>query len=303
MATGQVASQTTRHPTIMVWDSQTLETLSILKGFHQRGVCALSFGLGNEPVVASVGLDDNNSVAIYDWKKGTLLADARGHSDRIFEIEFSPAGGLVTCGVKHVKFWEWSGAGLKGRAGTFGKAPIQTMLCIAFSSRGDCFTGALSGDVYQWSGGNCTQVIAKAHDGPTYAITAAPQGRGYLTAGKDGKIRVWDDRFQATSRDIKLDVIMSDGAPPTARAIEWIPEQGRILLATATSDILEIDEKSGKFAYIMSGHHEGEAWALATHPSAPLFATGSDDKTVRIFDMATRRQVFRIPNEEVGILG
>lgn len=33
--------------------------------------------------LASVGLDAKNTVCIWDWRKGTLLASATGHSDRV----------------------------------------------------------------------------------------------------------------------------------------------------------------------------------------------------------------------------
>ncbi len=32
---------------------------------------------------------------------------------------------------------------------------------------------------------------------------------------------------------------------------------------------------------VTGGHSEGELWALAPHPSQDIFATGSDDKTIR----------------------
>ena len=35
------------------------------------------------PHLASVGLDAKNTVCIWDWRKGKLLASATGHSDRV----------------------------------------------------------------------------------------------------------------------------------------------------------------------------------------------------------------------------
>ncbi|XP_076740495.1 uncharacterized protein LOC112434863 [Maylandia zebra] len=55
--------------------------------------------------LASVGLDAKNTVCIWEWKRGKILATATGHSDRIFDICWDPfqQSRLVSCGVKHIK--------------------------------------------------------------------------------------------------------------------------------------------------------------------------------------------------------
>ena len=68
--------QVGRDPAIHVWDAETLKTAAILKGQHQRGVCACDFS-GDGKRLASVGLDDNHTIVVWDWKKGEKLATTR----------------------------------------------------------------------------------------------------------------------------------------------------------------------------------------------------------------------------------
>ncbi len=76
-------------------------------------------------MLASVGLDDHHTLNVWDWGRGKVMASARGHGDRIFDVQFSPASDhtptLVTCGVKHIKFWTLCGNTLSGKKGIFGK--------------------------------------------------------------------------------------------------------------------------------------------------------------------------------------
>lgn len=56
--------------------------------------------------LASVGLDDNHTICVWDWKKGEKLATTRGNKDKIFSIKWNPHGGdkLVTVGVSYKEF-------------------------------------------------------------------------------------------------------------------------------------------------------------------------------------------------------
>ena len=61
--------------------------------------------------LASVGLDNDHSIVVWDWQRGERLATTRGHKDKIFLLSWNPSSGdqLVTVGIKHIKFWKQAG--------------------------------------------------------------------------------------------------------------------------------------------------------------------------------------------------
>ena len=83
-------------------------------------------------LLASVGLDDYHTLNVWDWRKGKMVASTRGHSDRIFDVHFNPhsTNTLVTCGVKHIKFWTLCGNSLSGKKGIFGKKGVCVCVCV-----------------------------------------------------------------------------------------------------------------------------------------------------------------------------
>ena len=71
----------------------------------------LSCFLGDGKKLADVGLDDDHSICVWDWKKEEKLVSTRGHKDMIFVIEWNPFNPnyLVSVGEKHIKFWTQKG--------------------------------------------------------------------------------------------------------------------------------------------------------------------------------------------------
>ena len=64
------------------------------------------------------------------------------------------------------------------------------------------------------------------------------------------------------------------------RAVCW--RSDRVLAGTQDSEIYEVNVNNReKPRILMQGHAEGEMWALAMHSKKPIFATASDDHTVR----------------------
>ena len=65
VASGQIGAT----PAVNVWDATTKQTLSIIKGFHTKGVCSVNFS-GSGKLLLTVGIDDNHSVAVWRWQQG-----------------------------------------------------------------------------------------------------------------------------------------------------------------------------------------------------------------------------------------
>ncbi|XP_026875403.2 echinoderm microtubule-associated protein-like 5 isoform X1 [Electrophorus electricus] len=292
VATGQVGKE----PYICVWDSSTIQTVSILKEVHTHGIACLAFDLDGQCLV-SVGLDSKNTICVWDWKKGVTLATAPGHTDRIFDISWDlfQQSKLVSCGVKHIKFWSLCGNSLTPKRGMFGRmGELQTILCVACAREEVTYSGALNGDIYVWKGINLMRTIQGAHLSGIFSMNACEEG--FATGGRDGCVRLWDLNFKPIT---VIDLRETDQGYKglSVRSVCWSGDH--ILVGTQDSEIFEVvvHERNKPFL-IMQGHCEGELWALAIHPTKPLAMTGSDDRSVRIWSLVDHAMIARCNMEE-----
>lgn len=65
VATGQIGQT----PAVNIWNAATKETLSIIRGFHTKGVCSVNFS-GSGRYLLTVGIDNNHSLAVWRWQEG-----------------------------------------------------------------------------------------------------------------------------------------------------------------------------------------------------------------------------------------
>lgn len=180
---------------------------------------------------------------------------------------------MVTCGLQHIKFWRVCGNVLNTVSEQ--TKDVQTILCLSFGANGITFAGGLSGNVFLFQKDKLEGAMNAAHEGGVFCICQTQDG--YITGGKDGEIKLWDHKFKPVS-SISLSTLLKKDI--WIRAIN--NQSDKVLVGTQDSEVYEIvlrDRDNPKL--LVSGHADKALWALAVHPKKPMFATGSDDMTIR----------------------
>ena len=304
VATGEIG----RNPKIIVWKSSTMEVLTIIKDCHKRGVCRVEFSPSGT-ILASVGIDDQNSLALHDWRSGDELAKVRTGGDKVFGLAYHPTndGSLVTCGHNHMTFWTRTDRGLDDVSAKFGSglAGGVSVLDTCYDATGRCFAATSLGHlgVFATSTGKSKAMlglgkgsIENAHDGAINCVEVVPGGAHIVSGGKDGKIRVWDCSIATVSQ------IAEFKFPAQIPSVQSLSVLGSLtsasccaLVGTRGGDVLEISLRNGKRLKekpVVTGHNYGELWGLVCHPSNPnVFITSGDDKTVRMWHIGSRECV------------
>jgi len=326
IASGEVGLE----PRIVIWDTDTMDSLAILRGFHKNRIASCDFS-PNGKRLASVGDDKYHSVAIWDWTKNSLLYTAQSTINPVNDLRYVSKNRFVTCGVNHLHLWTSEERTLRRSRGIFGrKTQRQAILCVL--ALGDVIvSGTITGNFLIWDGRSCVRTV-KAHSCAITAMylakkpgnkgpmtlninedgsvstsnapadpststngleTKVPEGSGFITCTEDGKISLWNMNLElGHSFDIKgLGAIDN-----SLQSVSWDPSNQRIILGTLSGEIFEISDVDGTNLHrgpIAIGHGlPGGLHGLAVHPQHESVAvTVGEDRTVRLWNIHQNKMI------------
>jgi microtubule-associated protein-like 6 len=217
VATGQMAhSKHAKMVELNVWSTEDFSCVSQLKGFHRRAIRTVKFSPNGEKLL-SIGDDNDHSVAIYDWAKGFKLCSAKVDGNKVISALWKSDSSFVTCGDKHVKFWDQKGSKLTNSKGLYGKVGIVPVLDVEFAW-GKMFSGTSKGFVIEWNGRNATKKHLLPGSGKK-AIWSVTFGGDHLICGAD------DGKIHFLGQDMRparlLDIGKISSLAPGIRALDW----------------------------------------------------------------------------------
>jgi WD40 repeat protein len=112
-------------------------------------------------------------------------------------------------------------------------------------------------------------------------VTYAPDGGRVAVAGWNGVVEIWD----ATAMQVARRITSAD--PQNLNDLAFSPD-GRWLAAAGGTSVLVWDASTGALLFRLEGHDE-RVWSVAFSPDGRLLATGSADRTIRLWTLAERR--------------
>ena len=253
---------------IMLWDVETKENIATL---HGESISLTSIAFSPDGTLLASGSEDfiGSKIELWDVSTREHIATLQGHTDNINSVSFSPDGKLLASGSSDgtVKFWDVAESTLKlakvsgdDQQGTFG-SELSEPLIIEVKDRFD----------------NPLQGIEV-----TFTVTAG-----------DGKLS-----GQFTVEDVKTDT--NGRAARTLALGQAAVNTVEVSIAVAGSQLVTfsamgISADRGVTFEGLSDSYGGISAAFS--PDSSLLATGTNEGTVKLWNMATKSHIATFEEE------
>ena len=160
-------------------------------------------------------------------------------------------------------------------------------LRLAFSPDGSLLaSGHVDGAVHLWDMARGEEVpVRLRHEQGVGAVAFSPDGVTLATGSLDSNLRLWDVGA-ALSGEARRELIRQ---PAGVTALAWAGG-GEWILTGHTSRVLRLMDMRGRLLATLRGP-EALVNLLVLSPDGQHVAVASQDKTVRLFDLASREQV------------
>jgi len=233
--------------------------------------------------VASGGRDQTVRVWDTTLKDNKEAHVVRGHTKEVWAVAFHPNNRYLFSAS-----WDATARMWDFKTGNEVKRFTHTKDVNGLALTRDATTMVTGSDdekVYLWNVATGDQVRRyTGHSNYVYAVALSPDGRYVASGGVDKTVRVFDLNGGQLVKTF-------DGHNESVTNVAFTSDS-RFVLSSGDSHIHKWDLTSGKEApRIFDGQHSGRIPAMALSPDGRRLATGGDDRTIKLWDVATGKML------------
>jgi WD40 repeat protein len=290
----------------------TLEVREVEPGKHEVSVVRVGYERWEQSIVMNAGGKVNLEAHLVP-ASSEFLPDRtlKGHEASVAAVAFSPDDRYVASGGddRTIRLWELSG-GAEGRSLKGHLGPVRS---IAFSPDGRYLaSGSDDMTVKIWEVASGAEVqMLKGHREPVLALAFSPDGRYLASGSHDETVKLWD-----TAKWTEIRAIAGNSEP--VFALGFSPDNQYLAWASNASTIKVLNIATGEAAKSFS---RPARWirrlpivplpsivpvpnlgltalpairAIAFSPDGRYLASGGFDKSIRIWEVGTGREVRKL---------
>jgi WD40 repeat protein len=289
---------------VKIWDLKSRQEVLSLTSFSDSVKCIQFSPDGRRLATAGIRL-----VQLWDAQTGQEQLTCRGHNGRVETLAFSPdgrrlasVGGLISLHPdEEIKIWDTH----TGEEMLSLRGHVGGLRSVVYSPDGRRLASSgLDHTVKLWDAVTGQEVLTlRGHTDNVFCLAFSPDGHQLASASVDGTVRIWD--ATRPEREPTLEHSTLVGHIGAVTDVAFHPTAGRSLASAGTDGTVRVwDAISGKQLAILHGPPSSNGMKLAYSPDGRRLATasGSTGNPVRVWELATKKEICNFPRHLDGAL-